>query len=84
MAEILSAENKKQLWIPEGFAHGFLVLSDTAEVLYKITCYHTPELERCVAWNDPSIDIQWPLNAAPLLSEKDQHAPLMTNVEPYS
>ncbi|XQE68475.1 dTDP-4-dehydrorhamnose 3,5-epimerase [Pseudomonas sp. P3C3] len=68
---ILSAENKKQLWIPAGFAHGFLVLSDTAEFLYKTTDYYSPESERCLLWNDESIGIQWPSTAVPLLSAKD-------------
>ncbi len=67
----LSAENKKQLWIPEGFAHGFVVLSESAEFLYKTTDYYTPGDEHCIAWDDPEIDIQWPLTAAPLLSAKD-------------
>ena len=67
----LSAENKKQLWIPEGFAHGFVVLSESAEFLYKTTDYYTPGDEHCIAWDDPEIGIQWPLTAAPLLSAKD-------------
>jgi dTDP-4-dehydrorhamnose 3,5-epimerase len=72
VGEILSAENKKQLWMPEGFAHGFVVLSKTAEFLYKTTDYYAPEFERCVAWNDPEIDIKWPINGAALLSAKDR------------
>jgi dTDP-4-dehydrorhamnose 3,5-epimerase len=72
VGEILSAENKKQLWVPEGFAHGFVVLSKTAEFLYKTTDYYAPEFERCIAWNDPEIDIKWPINGAALLSAKDQ------------
>jgi dTDP-4-dehydrorhamnose 3,5-epimerase len=72
VGEILSAENKKQLWVPEGFAHGFVVLSKTAEFLYKTTDYYAPEFERCIAWNDPEIDIKWPINGAALLSTKDQ------------
>ena len=67
----LSAENKKQLWIPEGFAHGFVVLSESAEFLYKTTDYYAPGDEHCIAWDDPEIGIQWPLTAAPLLSAKD-------------
>lgn len=67
----LSAENKKQLWVPEGFAHGFVVLSETAEVLYKTTDYYAPVYENCIAWNDPAIGIDWPLSEEPLLSEKD-------------
>ena len=68
----LSAENKRQLWIPDGFAHGFLVLSDTAEFLYKTTNYYAPQYERCIAWNDPEIGIRWPLEHDPILSQKDQ------------
>ena len=69
---VLSAANKKQLWIPEGFAHGFLVLSDSAEVLYKTTDYYSPEHERCLIWNDPEVGIDWPKNGAPILSAKDR------------
>jgi dTDP-4-dehydrorhamnose 3,5-epimerase len=71
VAETLSADNKKQLWIPEGFAHGFLVLSETAEFLYKTTDYYFPEHERCIAWNDTRLAIQWPLKDKPSLSSKD-------------
>ena len=67
----LSAENKKQLWVPEGFAHGFVVLSESAEFLYKTTDYYAPGDEHCIFWDDPEIGIQWPLTAAPLLSAKD-------------
>jgi dTDP-4-dehydrorhamnose 3,5-epimerase len=74
VGEILSAENKKQLWIPEGFAHGFMVLSDTAEFLYKTTDYWAPEFERSIIWNDPAIRIQWPIQGNPTLSAKDQLA----------
>jgi dTDP-4-dehydrorhamnose 3,5-epimerase len=69
---ILSAENKRQLWIPAGFAHGFITLSETAELLYKTTDYYAPEYERCIAWNDPEIGINWPLDQTPVLSDKDQ------------
>jgi dTDP-4-dehydrorhamnose 3,5-epimerase len=68
----LSAENKRQLWLPEGFAHGFLVLSEVAEFLYKTTDYYAPEHERCIRWDDPSLAIDWPLDSAPQLSAKDQ------------
>ena len=68
----LSAENKKQLWVPAGFAHGFLVLSDTAEFLYKTTDYYAPEYERCIAWNDDSLNIAWPIDGQPELSDKDK------------
>lgn len=67
----LSAENKRQLWMPGGFAHGFLVLSDFAEFLYKATAYYAPEHERCIIWNDPELAIGWPLDGAPVLSAKD-------------
>jgi len=67
----LSAENRRMLWIPEGFGHGFLVLSDSADFLYKTTDYYAPEHERCVIWNDPDIGIQWPLKGAPILATKD-------------
>lgn len=69
----LSAENKQQLWVPPGFAHGFLTLTETAEVLYKTTDFYAPACERCIAWDDPSLGIEWPqLNLAPVLSAKDQ------------
>jgi dTDP-4-dehydrorhamnose 3,5-epimerase len=73
VGEILSAENKRQLWVPAGLAHGFLVLSETAEFLYKTTDYYAPEHERCIAWNDPTLAIEWPLEGTqPRLSAKDQ------------
>jgi dTDP-4-dehydrorhamnose 3,5-epimerase len=68
----LSAENKRQLWVPEGFAHGFLVLSEVAEFLYKTTDYYAPEHERCIRWDDPTLVIDWPLSEPPQLSVKDQ------------
>lgn len=72
VGEILSASNKRQLWVPPGLAHGFVVLSETAEFLYKTTDYYAPEHERCIAWNDPTLAIAWPeLNIAPKLSAKD-------------
>ncbi len=79
--EILSSHNKKQLWIPEGFAHGFQVLSDTAEILYKTTDYWSGQHERAVRWNDPSISIAWPLKEEPTISEKDKTAPLLRDAE---
>ena len=69
---VLSAENKRQMWVPPGFAHGFLVLKDDTEFLYKTTDYYAPQHERCVRWDDPAIGIVWPLVAAPMLSAKDQ------------
>ncbi len=68
---ILSAANKCQLWVPEGFAHGFLVLSENAEFLYRTTDYYAPEHERCILWNDADIGIDWPLSHPPVLSAKD-------------
>jgi dTDP-4-dehydrorhamnose 3,5-epimerase len=84
VGEILSAENKRQMWVPEGFAHGFVVLSDTAECLYKTTTYWAPEFERCIAWNDPAIAIQWPLAGAPVLSAKDQQGKSLAEVEHFA
>ena len=78
----LSAENKRQLWIPEGFAHGFLVVSESAEVLYKTTEYWLPEGDRSLLWSDPTIGIEWPLDGMPLLAEKDAAAPLLDQAEP--
>jgi dTDP-4-dehydrorhamnose 3,5-epimerase len=71
VSQALTAEDQCQLWIPEGFAHGFLVLSEYAEVVYKTTNYYAPEHERCILWNDPDLAIAWPLQAAPILSAKD-------------
>ncbi|WP_327439141.1 dTDP-4-dehydrorhamnose 3,5-epimerase [Pseudomonas donghuensis] len=68
----LSAQNNRQLWIPKGFAHGFVVLSDFAEFLYKTTDYYVPSAERCIRWNDPDLAIDWQLESAPVLSAKDQ------------
>ena len=71
VGEILSAENKRHIWIPEGFAHGFVVLSDAAEFLYKTTDYYAPAHERCILWNDATLAIQWPAGIQPILSAKD-------------
>ncbi|MDO9140970.1 MAG: dTDP-4-dehydrorhamnose 3,5-epimerase [Methylobacter sp.] len=71
VGELLSAENKRQLWVPEGFAHGFVVLSECAEFVYKTTDYYASAHERCIAWNDPTLAITWPIAGAPALSGKD-------------
>ena len=81
---VLSAANKKQLWIPEGFAHGYLVLSDAAEVLYKTTDYYSPEDERCLIWNDPDVGIDWPKDGAPILSAKDRLGLPLSKAEIFS
>jgi dTDP-4-dehydrorhamnose 3,5-epimerase len=80
----LSAENKQQMWIPEGFAHGFVTLSDTAEFLYKTTDYYSPEHERSMAWDDPAIGIDWQFKGEPVLSAKDQNAQLLAAVEYFA
>lgn len=81
----LSAENKKMLWIPKGFAHGFVVLSDSAEFLYKTTDYWAPEHERCIIWNDPDLSIDWQLNdAKPLLSAKDLAGKRFSEAETFA
>ena len=80
VGEILSAQNKKQLWIPEGLAHGFLVLSETAEFLYKTTDYYAPEFDHCIRWDDPTLAIKWPLDGAPTLSSKDQEGMLFSEM----
>lgn len=73
----LSAENRRQLWVPEGLAHGFLVLSESADVLYKTTDFYAPGCEKCLRWDDPTLAIQWPLAAPPVLSPRDAAAPLL-------
>ena len=80
----LSEENHRQLWIPPGFAHGFLVLSDRAEFLYKTTDYYAPEFERCLIWNDATIGIEWPLQNEPQLSTKDQAGLSLSQAELFS
>jgi dTDP-4-dehydrorhamnose 3,5-epimerase len=76
---LLSATNKKQFWVPPGFAHGFIVLSDTADFLYKTTDYYAPQSERAILWNDPDLAIDWQITEVPILSEKDRAAsPLKT------
>lgn len=87
VGEVLSEENRRQVWVPAGFAHGFLVLSERAEFLYKTTDYYAPECERCLAWNDPTVGIAWPLaelgEAALTLSAKDQNGLLLGSAETY-
>ena len=80
---ILSAENKAQLWIPPGFAHGFLVKSEFAEFVYKTTDYYAPEHEKTIIWNDPSLGINWQTTTAPLLSKKDEAGCLLKDAETY-
>lgn len=80
----LSGENKKQLWVPEGFAHGFLVLSETAEFLYKTTDYYTPEFERSLLWSDPVLGIQWPLDGEPKLAAKDTAGKMLADADLFS
>ncbi len=80
---VLSAENKQQLWIPEGFGHGFVVLSETAEFLYRTTDYWAPEHERCIVWNDSDLSIRWPLASPPLLSAKDAAGLAFRDAEVY-
>lgn len=79
----LSADNKRQLWVPAGFAHGFLVLSEIAEFLYKTTDYYAPEHERSILWNDPDLAIPWPLTEPPLLAEKDRLGQPLTEAETF-
>lgn len=81
---VLSAENKRQLWVPEGFAHGFVTLSEDAEFLYKTTDYYAPEYERSIIWNDPMLDIEWPIEGEPELSAKDQEALFLHDTEVFS
>ncbi len=80
----LSADNKKQLWLPEGFAHGFVVLSETAEFVYKTTDYYAPEHERSIRWSDPTLAIDWPLSGEPIVAAKDGNAPLLEQAELFS
>ena len=79
----LSADNKRQMWVPPGFAHGFVVLSESADFLYKTTDYYAPEHERCLVWNDPQLAIAWPLHAPPVLATKDAQAPVLALAEVF-
>ena len=84
VGEVLSADNKKQMWVPPGFAHGFVVLSDSAEFLYKTTDYWYPEHERSLLWNDPAIGIRWPIEAQPQLAAKDAAAQLLVQCDVFA
>jgi len=79
----LSGENKRMLWMPKGFAHGFRVISEKAHVLYKATDYYAPEYERTLAWNDPNLKIEWELEGEPIVSAKDQHGVALRNAETF-
>ena len=84
---ILSSDNKRQMWVPEGFAHGFLVLKDNTEFLYKTTNYYAPQHERCIRWDDPDIGIEWPslaAHATPVLSAKDQLGSRLTDADVFA
>jgi len=80
----LSAENQRMMWVPSGFAHGFLVLSESADFLYKTTAYYAPQWDRGIRWDDPQIGVAWPLDGAPQLSAKDQVQPLLKDAEVYA
>jgi dTDP-4-dehydrorhamnose 3,5-epimerase len=80
----LTEDNHKQFWVPPGFAHGFVVLSDTADFLYKTTDYYAPAHERCIAWNDPAIGITWPQGMTPQLSAKDQAGLSLAQAEVFA
>ena len=84
VGEYLSAENKKSLWIPEGFAHGFYVVSSVAEVIYAATDYYAPEHERCIRYDDPDLDIAWPVDGEPVVSEKDKSGGPFQTAEVFS
>lgn len=83
VGQVLSAENKKQMWIPEGFAHGFLVLSESAGFLYKTTNYYMPEFDRSLLWSDPELAIEWPLDGEPLVSPKDAAAKILKDADTF-
>ncbi|CAN7601244.1 dTDP-4-dehydrorhamnose 3,5-epimerase [Rhizobium sp. LjRoot258] len=84
VGETLSADNKRQLWIPAGFAHGFLVLSQSAQFLYKTTDFYSPENERAIIWNDPTLNIRWPIDTMPILSGKDAVAQAFPDAEVFT
>jgi dTDP-4-dehydrorhamnose 3,5-epimerase len=79
----LTGTNHRQLWVPEGFAHGFVVLSESADFLYKTTNFYAPQSERCIIWNDATIDVQWPIDFPPTLSVKDQQGCLLGNADVF-
>jgi dTDP-4-dehydrorhamnose 3,5-epimerase len=81
---VLSGENRRHLWVPAGFAHGFLVLSDSAEFLYKTTDYWAPQYERCIRWDDPQLNIRWPLDAPPIVSDKDAQGMAFSAAEEFA
>ncbi|WP_018896487.1 dTDP-4-dehydrorhamnose 3,5-epimerase [Rhizobium sp. 2MFCol3.1] len=81
VGEILSSDNKRQLYIPPGFAHGFVVLSETAQFLYKTTDFYSPQHERAIIWNDPTVNVAWPIETTPTLSSKDAQAPFMKDAD---
>lgn len=81
VGRVLSSENRLQLWIPEGFAHGFLALTDVVDVLYKATDYYSPDHERSIRWDDSELSIKWPLHDAPIVSDKDRNARYFAPVE---
>jgi len=83
VGERLSAQNRRMMWVPEGFAHGFLVLSDIAEFLYKTTDYYAPEHERTLLWNDPAVGVEWPLEGAPVLKPKDAAGTPLASAETF-
>lgn len=84
VGELLSADNKRALWVPPGFAHGFVVISESAEVTYKCTTYYAPEHERSLLWNDPALAISWPPVREVLLSDKDRNAPVLAAAETFN
>ena len=84
VGQVLSADNRQQLWIPPGFAHGFLTLTDTADFLYKTTAYYAPASERAIAWDDPAIGINWPSDGEPLVSEKDRKGMALCEAEVFA
>ena len=84
VGQILSEENKLQMWIPEGFANGFLVLSEDAEVVYKVTEFYSPEYERCIHWKDETLNVDWPISNEPLMSDRDLSGLLFKDAEVYS